>query len=592
MSGRRLIWRVLPYFLLIIVISIAVAAGYASREMRELYFAEISSALEARARIVGNEIGLGRAGSTQELIHRRCRELAELSGARITVVDISGVVLGDSDNDPSRMENHATRPEISTALGGDVGVAKRFSNTVQRTMIYVAVPVLANGELVGVVRASQPMAALEPALSPLYGRLVIAAALVVVAATVISVFVFQRLTRPLVVLKQGAERFASGDLSSRLPVPDTEEIAALAEAMNQMAEQLDIRIRTIIEQRNEREAVFAAMTESVLAVDANDRIVSVNRGAIDMLGLDPQKSVGESVFGVVRVSALQDLIRQAAADTGSVETELVLAGNGDRHILARANQLRDAAGKVVGVVVVLNDITRQKQLENMRRDFVANVSHELKTPITAIRGSVETLLEGETGSAEESRRFLEMIDRQSRRIGWLVDDLLSLARIEDQSAKGETRFSRHPIRDIIDSSVQACAAQAEGKNIALKVTCDPVLQADVDRPQLEQAIINLIDNAIRYSENGTQVNIDARIDAGQLAVSVQDQGCGIEPRHFSRIFERFYRVDTARSRVSGGTGLGLAIVKHVALAHGGTVSVQSTPEVGSTFRLSLPVSHS
>jgi two-component system phosphate regulon sensor histidine kinase PhoR len=592
MKRRRLVWTILPYLLGIVVVSLTLAGLYASREMHRLYFSEVSAALEGRAKIVANEVRLGGGGTSLEEIDARCDELGVLSDTRFTITDSLGVVLGDSEEDPLVMGNHATRPEIAAALRGDVGIEKRYSNTLQRTMIYVAVPVKDNGRTVGVVRAAQPLSAVEPALTSLYNRLAIVGLLIAVLATLVGVWVLRRQTRHLQLLKEGAQRFAAGNLNARLKVPDTEEIAGLAESMNDMAAQLDARIRTVVEQRNEREAVFSSMSEGIVALDADDHIVSFNRAAEEMLSLNPAKAAGQSIYGLVRISALHELIRRMSEGTGAGEAEITFAGPEDRIVLARTNVLLDAVDARVGTVLVLNDITRQKKLESVRRDFVANVSHELKTPITAIRGSVETLLDGALENEEDARRFVTMIDKQSARLAALLEDLLSLARIENSAGKREIRYEQVAVKDVIQAAVQACAEQAGAKGIKVEVSCPPELRAELDRPLMDQAIVNLIDNAVRYSEGGTTVAIDVSLRDGEVAIAVRDQGCGIEARHLPRLFERFYRVDSARSRATGGTGLGLSIVKHVALAHGGRVDVVSTPGKGSTFTIMLPLRHS
>jgi two-component system phosphate regulon sensor histidine kinase PhoR len=569
MKQRRLIWKILPYFLAIVVLSLTLAGLYASREMRRLYYNEVSVALEGRAKIIAHEIRLGPEGMSPDEIDARCDQLGALSNTRITIIDSLGVVLGDSDENPQTMGNHATRPEITRALQGEVGIEQRYSNTEQRTMIYVAVPLESDGRTVGVVRASQPLSAVEPALISLYNRLAVAGLLIAAVATLVGVVVVRRQTRHLQLLKEGAQRFAAGDLTTRLNVPNTEEIAGLAESMNNMAMQLDARIKTVMEQRNEREAVFSSMSEGIISLDAEDRIASLNRAAAEMLVLDPEKALGQSVFGMVRISALHDLIRRMDDGQATSETEITIAAPDEKFILARTSSLCDATGGRVGTVLVLNDITRQKRLESVRRDFVANVSHELKTPITAIRGSVETLLDGALDNPDDARRFVTMIDNQSARLAALLDDLLSLARIENNAGKREIRYELVDLKDLLRASIQACAEPALAKKITVESNCPPELPIELDRSLMEQAIVNLIDNAVRYSESGTTVSLEVTTRNDEVEIAVKDQGCGIETRHLPRLFERFYRVDSARSRETGGTGLGLAIVKHVALVHGG-----------------------
>jgi two-component system phosphate regulon sensor histidine kinase PhoR len=585
---HKLFWVVLPYYLGIIVISLAVAAFYASTQMRSLHFEEISRELEARARVVAEQLGPACRTGASESINDQIRRLASLTDSRITVIDSSGLVLGDSEEDPHAMENHATRAEMARALGSAVGVASRFSNTLQKNMLYVAVPVVFEGRVAAVVRVARPMTAVEAALSSFYRRLIIAGLIVAILAAVVSVFVLRRLTRPLNQLREGAERIASGDMDTRLPVPNTEEIAALAESMNSMAAQLASRIQTITQQRNEHAATLSGMSEGVIALDAADRIVSLNRSAARLLDIVPEASVGQTLFAAVRISALHDLVASSADGSKVAEAQFDISGIEKRHVLARASILRDATGMHAGAVIVLSDITRQQQLENMRRDFVANVSHELKTPITAIRGSVETLLDGAIHDQENAPRFLDMIDKQSARLSSLVDDLLSLARIEEQTVEGRAKLTRVAVSDVISAAVAACREQAAQKRISLESSCEPNIMAEMNPRQIEQALVNLISNAIQYSDEGKTVRVSGWISGNDLTLAVVDQGCGIEAKHLPRIFERFYRVDAARSRATGGTGLGLAIVKHIALAHGGRVEVVSAPGRGSTFRIHTP----
>jgi two-component system phosphate regulon sensor histidine kinase PhoR len=586
---RKLFWIVLPYYLAIIVVSLAVAAFYASTEMRSLYLEEISRELETRARVAGEQFNLTQQTVDREQVDSRCHRLAALSDTRITVIDSSGVVLGDSDEDPHSMENHATRPEIARALAGTVGVASRYSNTLQKNMFYVAVPVLVEGRVGAVVRAARPMTAVESALSSFYGRLIVGGLVVAVLAIAVSIFALRRFTRPLRTLCSGAELIASGKMETRLPISDAEEIAALAESMNRMATQLEVRIQTITSERNERDAILTGMSEGVVALDAGDLVVSLNQSAARLLSLNPDTATGQSIFGLVRIPALHDLIAQAVGGSTVAETEFSISGLENRHMLARASALRDNTGKRVGVVLVLSDITRLKQLENVRRDFVANVSHELKTPITAIRGSVETLLDGAIQDPEHGPRFLDMINKQSARLSSLVDDLLSLARIEEQVSQGKVQLESIAVSDVLSAAVAACREQAVQKKISLETSCDPALTASINLRQIEQALVNLISNAIQYSDDGKTVRVSAAVAGNEVRLSVVDQGCGIEAKHLPRIFERFYRVDSARSRATGGTGLGLAIVKHIALAHGGRVEVDSTPGEGSTCSMYIPL---
>ena len=590
MKRRTLFWKIYPYYFIIIVISLFLTALYASNEIRKIYINEIAQTLEARARLVEEQLRRRWAELDIPAIDKICKELGKLTDTRITVVDSEGLVLGDSDEDPRLMGNHGKRPEIVQAYTGHRGITTRFSNTLQKNLMYVALPILENGNIVGVVRTSLPVSAIEGTLDSFYTKVFIGGIIIILLAALFSIFMFQRLTRPIKELQQGAVQFAGGQLDTRLPITDTEEIAILAESMNHMAEQLDRRIHTIMEQRNEKETILSSMSEGVLALDTDENIVSLNRAAADLLQLKSDEAIGKSIHEIVRVADLHEFTDRVTESTETAEMEIILPGSIERFIQVHGTALNDSSGNRIGLVLVLNDITRLKKLENIRRDFVANVSHELKTPITAIIGSAETLLDNISDNAEDQRRFLKMIARHANRLNILVEDLLALTRLESESAGGDIKKSPVNIAKVIDGAVQACHEKITAKKIKMEISCGSDLIANINSFQLEQAIINLIDNAVKYSEPESDVTIEVTRSESEIIIAVKDHGSGIDARHLPRIFERFYRVDQARSREVGGTGLGLAIVKHVALAHGGQVSVDSIPGKGSTFRIHIPKS--
>jgi len=401
-------------------------------------------------------------------------------------------------------------------------------------------------------------------------------------------YISRRISRPLEEMKRGAERFAAGDLSGRLPVVETEEIGGLAEALNVMAAQLDERIRTVVEQRNAQEAMLAGMVEGVLAVDTGERVISFNQAAARFMDIEPQHALGRSIQEVVRNTDLQRFVQRTLSSGEPVEGDLALREGEVKYLQARGSALRDAQGKQIGALMVFHDVTRLWRLENIRREFVANVSHEIKTPVTSIKGAAEILLDGALQSEEDTRRFLNMIAKHTDRLTLLIDDLLALSRIEDEDEREKMDMEKGPIRPVLEGAVQACELKAGEKNIRLELTCGDDCTANINPLLLEQAVVNLIDNAVKYSEEGRTVEIEGAGAKDEVILSVRDHGCGIEPEHLPRLFERFYRVDKARSRKLGGTGLGLALVKHISQAHGGRVCVESTPGEGSIFSIHLP----
>jgi len=412
---------------------------------------------------------------------------------------------------------------------------------------------------------------------------------VALVAALVSLWIARRITRPLGEMRDGAQRFANGELNRRLPLYHSEELAGLARAMNQMAAQLDERIRTVVGQRNEQEAVLASMIEGVLAIDRSEKILRINQAAAILLDLQPEAAIGRSIQEVLRKPDLQKFVTAALQSKIPTETQMRLVIRGEERFLqTHGAPLRDAAGAEIGLLVVLNDITRLQRLENLRRDFVANVSHELKTPITAIKGSVETLLGGAIEEADNALRFLDIIARQADRLNAIIEDLLALSRIEQEEEKAGIHLEPVAVNEVIQSALLACQVKARDKQVHFTVNCGEELQCLANATLLEQAIVNLIDNAIAYSSEGGAVQLGAQVVADDLEITVRDFGCGIEREHLPRLFERFYRVDKARSRKQGGTGLGLAIVKHIIQAHGGQVRVDSSPGEGSTFTISLP----
>ena len=496
-----------------------------------------------------------------------------------------GRVVGDAVQDLKAMDNLDHLPEIRAALEGKVGIDQRRAG--DQDLMYLAVPVVEQGQAVAVVRTAMAMGPIRQAMSMVYFKVGLGSLGIILVAAGLSLVLSRRLTRPLEEFRRGAERFARGDLSLKLPRPDLGELVSLGETMNHMASQLDERIGTILRQRQEQEAVLASMVEGVIAVDSRSRVISLNRAAAALLELDPAFVIQRNINEVVENPDLQWFITRSLAASEPIEGEITVQGDKPRFLQAHGTTLKDPHGKAFGVLIVVHDVTRLRQLENARRDFVANVSHELKTPITSIKGFVETLLEGAMGDPDHAGEFLKIIGRQADRLGAIIEDLLSLSRIEQEAEQGKIHLAGGKIKTVIKAAIQACDTRSREKKIKVSMVCPEDLRARINGPLLEQAIINLIDNAVKYSGPGSSVRVEAGHDDGQVEVKVLDQGVGIPQEHLPRLFERFYRVDPSRSRKVGGTGLGLAIVKHIAQAHGGKVGVESAPGRGSTFTIYL-----
>ncbi len=596
MRRPRLFWRIYATYLVIVVLCTAAVGFYAVRSVRDFYVDHTERELQARAALVREQVLPAITADTPQQLEALVQRLGQASGTRITIIAADrpgatrGQVLADSDSDPVGMENHATRPEFLTALRGQPGREIRYSKTLRQDMMYVAVPVTEDGRLTTIVRTAVPLTRVNDALASLYGSIAVSAIVVAVIAAMIGLYVSRRISGQMRAIKVGAERLAAGDFTHKLYVPRVEEFASVAESINQMAEQLDDKLRRLTHERNEREAVLASMVEGVLAVDTDERVIALNAAAARLLDTDSAAAEGKTIQEVVRNPDLQHVVAQTLGGHRPVEADIVMrVGAEERNLQANGTLLHgDDEGDDVGAVVVLNDVTRLKRLEAVRRDFVANVSHELKTPVTSIKGFAETLEDGALDDPDAARRFVRIISGQADRLNSIIEDLLALSTLEQSGDSPLLQLEEADLCDVVAVALEVCGPKADAKSIELRDDCPGRLLARVSPPLLEQAVVNLIDNAVKYSAEGSTVVVTLEERDDEVVVSVIDEGQGVAREHLPRLFERFYRVDKARSRDLGGTGLGLAIVKHVAQIHGGRVSVDSVLGRGSTFRIHLP----
>ena len=602
MRRKRLFWKLFPVHLLITVIALIALTVFASHSLHKFFVAESLADLEARALLVENEVRNLLAENKLDQLNEFCKRLGQKASTRITVILDSGKVVADSVQEPGKMENHANRAEVISALQGRIGSSIRFSVTMQEKMMYVAIPLILDGPSAGqikvnsVLRMSTPITTFDQALKEVYGKIALGCFVIALITAIITVTVSRRLSRPLEAIKRSAERFGRGDFSRQLTVDhDTLsislEVASLVDTLNWMAEQLNDRITSAERQHQQLDAVFASMVESVIAVDPSENVISVNQAAADLFNVKPSDIQGKNIREFIDKSDILHFANKAMSGYKTIEEDIVFSDqeNKVRYLQAHGTRLRNLGGKHYGALIVLNDITRLRKLEEVRRDFVANVSHELKTPITSIKGFVETLLDGALEDPQDTKRFLEIINKQADRLNSIVEDLLTLSRLEEEGEeKTELVFQNESLSGILQSVVEECKADAKDKNIKVELTCPEHLFVLVNARLLEQAIVNLVVNSIKYSEEGSRVHVKAGRDNGKVVILVSDFGVGIAEEHLPRVFERFYRSDKARSRKLGGTGLGLSIVKHIVQAHEGHVTVESTLGKGTVFTIRLP----
>jgi two-component system phosphate regulon sensor histidine kinase PhoR len=535
---------------------------------------------------------LGEAQAPADDFRRELERFTAAADLEVSVLTGDG---GSLDGEPGQADgSRLMGPLVAEACQGRPASDTRYDIATGRRRLVVAVPAGRPGQPPRrIVELSADASATDEVLRRAQARL--AGGLLVAAAAAIAGgwIVARRAARPVEALCEAAGRLAGGEVDAALPHTDLAEVAGLAAALGRLREQLVERGLTIGRQGTQQEAVLGSMIEGVLAIDARQRIVGMNRAAADLLGVDLDDVLRRPLQEVVRNPDLRRFALLAIDCREPVEDDLVLRGQRDRTIRLRGTALRDVSGEG-GAVIVLNDVTDIERLETVRRDFVANVSHELKTPVASIKGFVETLLDGAVEDPGNARRFLEIVGRQADRLASIIEDLLALSRIEQSEGAGNLPLEPTRIAEVFRAALVDCGPRAAERSIRLETHCPDTLEAAVNPPLLEQAVINLVDNAIKYSEPGREVRLEAGSEPGaedsRLVIRVADQGAGIAAEHLPRLFERFYRVDKARSRKLGGTGLGLSIVKHIVQAHGGSIAVESTLGVGSTFEIRLPAS--
>jgi len=577
-----LFWRLGLIYLALLLVALASVDTYVVRAIRREFLQGAVAQLESLSQLVN-----GRPPNPADAAELRGWALwMEQSGARTTVIDSRGNILADSEKDPAQMENHMYRPEIRAAFASGRGEAVRYSDTLRRDLVYLAwrhQP--ATGAPV-VIRLALPLRRLDEALAGFRMRLWTASLIILMLAGGLSLLFFHALSRRIEHLKLFSRRVAEGDFR---PVPadrSGDELSDLTSTLNETAVRLDRTIRTLTEERNQSAAILRSMAEGVAVIGSDQRLLFCNAAFCSALGVESSTWGGRPMVEVIRQADLLESIQRALAGRESVQSELVVGVLRTRAFAVTAAPVR-SDGAVGGAVMVLHDITDLRRLERARRDFVANVSHEFKTPLTAIQGFAETLLNGALDDEQNRVRFLEIIRTHAARLGNLTDDLLKLARIE----AGKMAMEIRPVAaaEFLPSCVETARINAAPRNITLECDCPRDLpRIKGDPGSLQEILQNLLDNAVRYTPDGGRIVVKAFEREGEIVMSVADTGIGIPKAEQERIFERFYRVDAARSRASGGTGLGLSIARHLVEAHGGRIEVESELGRGSTFSVTLP----
>lgn len=560
----RIFLKLMGSAMLLIVLTAGVLDFGIRRLLTQSLQAQIERSLEEKTALFGGRLPDVAAGNAGQV----AREVAQEAGCRATIIDASGKVLADSEADAGTMENHARRPEVAAALGGKPGHDVRVSRTTGQDYAYAAVPVRG-----GVVRLAYPLSEVRAEVSRARQVLLYDSALALLIATVLAGLAAWSISRRLRRIMLFAERMSAGHLHARVADGSSDEIGKLASALDATAQTIEQSFQEIAASRAQLESLLNSLQDAVFATDGSGRVLWANG---TMSGI-VRVRIGDRVSEVVRDPEVLAAIEQARAGkaTSSQRAFAVMPG--------RAYQVSAAPLAPQGAVVLLHDITQIERLEKMRRDFVANVSHELRTPLTMIQGYAETLRD----TAQDGSGFLDIICRNAARVTRLTEDLLMLARVESGELK--LKLETVPVAELLEDAHASFANAASAKGIELRIEPElPDMSVKADKDAVHQVFTNLIANALNYAEGTRTIEIGAEKFGRMVDLYVRDHGPGISSEHQPRLFERFYRIDRARSRETGGTGLGLAIVKHIVLAHGGEVRVESRLGQGATFHFTLP----
>lgn len=567
--------------LLVIAVTLLGLDFYLRRYTRQREVDNVEQRLRLEGQILAAELENLAPGPLEQW----SREAGTRASARVTVIDPRGLVLADSQHDPETMENHANRPEIREALQGKVGTAIRHSHTLDRDLCYLAMPVKSAGKPGLVLRLAVPLEDIDAAVAGVHKKIWVASLAAAVLALGIA-YVFSRsFTRHIGRLKAFAENLMDAAPSTSGVLMGDDELAALGRSLARTAAQLRELVSKLGLESARREAILASMVEGVLAVDGDLRVTFCNESFARAVGVKTPVPEGLPLLELVRDSSLADMFTRVLATRELGKERLQIPAADGREFEVQTAPL--AAPSRPGAIAILHDVTDLERLERVRKDFVANVSHELRTPLTAIRGYAETLLEGGLEDGENNRRFVEIIKAHAVRLTNIATDLLVLSELE--SGKSMAEPERISVRAAIESALRTVESEARVRGVSL--VCGPLQDAEAvgDRLRLEQALVNLLDNAVKFNRQGGEVRVESdRTADGNVCITIADTGIGIPFEAQPRIFERFYRVDKARSREEGGTGLGLSIVKHVVERMNGTIAVDSAVGKGSIFTVQFP----
>jgi two-component system phosphate regulon sensor histidine kinase PhoR len=574
--------RLIIIFILIQLLIIGLSFYYYSTNHRQFYLEQERISLDHYSQLMLNNIEAEEIINSRQSLEAKAADWASDSETRITIIAADGRVLADSHYEISEMDNHLNRPEVVQAIrSNNSGNEIRYSETIGEEMLYYAVPIKEDGDIIGILRTARPLEFIRSVLIEDIKNYLFFFALLAVITIILGWRLTYSIVRPLETVTATAEKISEGDLSQRIPVRKyNSEIEKLARMFNFMAEELEDKITEISQEKNRIEAILESMVDGVIAVDKDGKVSLINPAARKIFNIEAEKVKGKELISTLFSHRIDMYLERVFDKKETISREIKYKNPEAKIIQATFIPLLDEKENVTGGVIVLTDITELRKLETVRNDFVANVSHELRTPLTSMVGYLDTLLESDIEDPETRDRFLKIIKEETDRLSVLIKDLMNLSKIESQSVD----LKPENLEDVLNKVINLLSKKAEDKDIDFQVEIDknlPLVYMVCE--QIKQVLINLIDNAIKYTPVGGRIEVKVEKETDKVYFFVKDNGMGIPQADQERIFERFYRVDKARSRELGGTGIGLSIVRNIVKQHGSEIQVKSREGVGSEF---------
>ena len=576
-------WRITIWFVLLVIVSMAALGAYLTNSVRTSELNNLRSELENEAMITA-EASLPSFSEQNETVNLDvlAKKLGSQIGARVTIIARDGTVLGDSHEDPSTMENHATRPEVRDALASGLGESTRYSTTLGEKMMYVAVPIIDNDKVLGTARVGLPLTQVQSSVNRVIVSIVVAMAITAVLVILAAWLIARITTQPIRELTRASQKIASGEFGHRISVGTKDESGQLAHAFNEMSVNLKRLVETISEDRARLTSILDNMVDGVMLTDIEGNIVLTNKAAQSLFGISGENAKAKPLIEVVREHELNDILK-SCLETGREQIAQFDSVTSNKFLRAIAILIdRERQG---GALVLVQDLTELKGLQTMRRELVGNISHEFRTPLAGIKAMVETLQDGAIDDQTAASDFLGRIEAEVDRLAQLIAELTELSRIE--TGRVELELEPVNLNLIVEEVITQLSPQVERQQLSVQrgLAADlPSVQADKER--IRQTIVNLVHNAIKFTSPGGKITVATQVHGGSVIVATSDTGIGIAKSDLPHVFERFYKGDRVRS--GGGTGMGLAIAKHVVEAHGGQIWAESEEDKGSTFSFSIP----